>query len=92
MRGSADEGGGADAATDINPEGDRGERGSGTIIVGASAIGGACDAGCERGVHGTIEAELVGGEARITAEVAITGRVDIYSAYDVTLKSMGKET
>jgi hypothetical protein len=57
-----------------------------------SAIGGADDTGREGGVHGAIETEAIGGEARNSTKIAIAWGVDVYCAYDSTLKSMGKET
>jgi hypothetical protein len=92
LGGGADEGGKAEAATDIVTEGGRQERVGGALGMETSAIGGADDTGREGGVHGAIETEAIGGEARSSTKIAIARGVDVYCAYDSTLKSMGKET
>jgi hypothetical protein len=92
LGGGADEGGGAEAATDIVAEGGREEGGGGTLGVETSAIGDADDTGREGGVLGVIEAEAIGGEARSSTKIAIARGVDVYCAYDSALKRMGKET
>ena len=91
LGGGADEGGGAEAATDIVTEGGREERGRGALGVETSTIGGVDDIRREGGVLGAIEVEAIGGEARSSTKIAITREGHVYCAYDSALKSMGKE-